>query len=359
MCAHAMLFREGDEIGPYRIVRALGQGGMGTVYEVEHAKLGVHYALKTFTLDHGHVDLFRRRFLAEGKVLARLRHPHIARVFDLDILEGGALAYFVMDLVHYKDGVSYTLADLEVGGADEEHLVRWFVQLASALDYIHGLGIVHRDIKLDNILLDDKGGVTLGDFGISKFEGERIRREVDVSRTVVSTDGGARAGGLVMGTAGYMAPEVLRGQPATGAADAYALGVTFFRLLTGIWYEPDTNVLNLLAPFDDVWSKILPPMLARDPAERPVRLLPLAERLRTATCASIAKTAVTSSVGRDASRSRLRLGSWRSCGRHGLGLALLAALSLAVGIFAWRAWRPQEHSADFYDHLHEIPTCLS
>ena len=355
-----MDLREGDEIGPYRVVRALGQGGMGAVYEVEHAKLGVHYALKTFTLDHGHVDLFRRRFLAEGKVLARLRHPHIVRVFDLDVLDGGELAYFVMELVHYKDGGAYTLADLEVGGADENHLVRWFAQLASALDYVHDLGIVHRDVKLGNILLDDRGGVTLGDFGISKFEGERIRSEVDVSRTIVSAAAGARAGGLVMGTEGFMAPEVLRGQPATAAADTYALGVTFFRLLTGIWYEPDTNALNLLAPFDVAWSKVLPPMLARDPAERPTRLLPLADQLRTATRASAAKTAVASPDGRDASRRRLRSGARRFCGRHRLGIAFVSSLFiLAAGILVWRAWRPRGASADFYDHLHDIPTCLS
>lgn len=113
-----MDLREGDEIGPYRIVRALGQGGMGAVYEVEHAKLGVHYALKTFTLDHGHVDLFRRRFLSEGKVLARLRHPHIVRVFDLDVLDGGELAYFVMELVHYKDG------DARIGREDGRRFAR-------------------------------------------------------------------------------------------------------------------------------------------------------------------------------------------------------------------------------------------
>ena len=326
-----MDLREGDEIGPYRVVCALGQGGMGAVYEVEHAKLGVHYALKTFTLDHGHVDLFRRRFLAEGKVLARLRHPHIVRVFDLDVLDGGELAYFVMELVHYKDGGAYTLADLEVGGADEDHLVRWFAQLASALDYIHDLGIVHRDVKLGNILLDDRGGVTLGDFGISKFEDERIRSEVDVSRTIVSA-----------------------------AADTYALGVTFFRLLTGIWYEPDTNALNLLAPFDVAWSKVLPPMLARDPAERPTRLLPLADQLRTATRASAAKTAVASPGGRDASRRRLRSGARRFCGRHRLGIAFVSSLFiLAAGILVWRAWLFQASSADFYDHLHDIPTCLS
>ena len=108
-----MDFREGDEIGPYRVVRALGRGGMGAVYEVEHVNLGVRYALKAFTLDHGHVDLLRKRFLAEGKVLARLRHPNIARVFDLDVLDDGTFAYFVMDLVLYKDGAAYRACVLE------------------------------------------------------------------------------------------------------------------------------------------------------------------------------------------------------------------------------------------------------
>ena len=74
-----------DQIGAYRVVRPLGKGGMGSVYEVVHVKLGVHYALKTFTLDHGYVELLKERFMAEGRVLARLRHPNLVRVFDLDI----------------------------------------------------------------------------------------------------------------------------------------------------------------------------------------------------------------------------------------------------------------------------------
>ena len=150
-----MKLEVGDEVDQYRIVRELGQGGMGAVYEVEHVKLGVRYALKTFTLEDGHAALFRQRFLAEGKVLARLNHPNIARVFDLNYDDEVGVAYFVMDLVHYKDGESYTLADLETGGADEDHLIRWFTQMASALDYIHNEGIIHRDIKLNNILLNE------------------------------------------------------------------------------------------------------------------------------------------------------------------------------------------------------------
>lgn len=276
-----MEFRENDIVGAYRIVRILGRGGMGTVYEVEHRRLGVRSAMKTFTLDHGDVENFRRRFLSEGKVLARLDHPHIAHVFDLDILAEGNLAYFVMDLVRGKGGESRTLADLAPGEAGEGEIARWFAQIASALDYIHDLGIVHRDIKLNNLLLDGKGGVVLSDFGISKFENDRLRQTIDAERTLVTTNA-TPAGQLVMGTRGYLAPEILRGQGASAASDTFAFGMAVFRLLTGLWYEPDTNAFCLLAPLNPVWGEILPRLLDENPAKRPARLTPLAGKVAAA-----------------------------------------------------------------------------
>ena len=264
-----------DQIGAYRIVRPLGKGGMGTVYEVVHVKLGVHYALKTFTLDHGHVKLLKERFLAEGRILARLRHPNLVRVFDLDVDESSQTPYFVMDLVQYKDGDSYTLNDLEPGGADEERIACWFGQLCSALDYIHAAGIVHRDIKLGNLLLDAQGGVVLSDFGVSRFCGDKLRHELNLERTVVS--GCTVTGNLVMGTSGYMAPEVRRGKDATPASDAYSLGVAFFKLLTGVWYENNANVWGLLEPFAGAWRTVLEKLLAKDPAMRPIPLAPVAK----------------------------------------------------------------------------------
>jgi len=335
--------------GSYRIVRLLGEGGMGAVYEVEHTQLGVHYALKTFTLENGHVELFRNRFLAEGKVLARLEHPNIARVFDLDIVEDGNLAYFVMDLVHYKDGESYTLADIEVGGADEEHLARWFSQLASALDYIHDVGIVHRDIKLNNVLLNDKGGVTLGDFGISKFVGERIRSEVDVSKTIVSMAGRTVTGNLVMGTEGYMAPEILRGQDATAASDTYALGVTFFRLLTGMWYEPGTNAMRLLEPFDGVWAEILPRMLDADPENRPTSLRPIAERLQTELIAAGSPSVGGSSVGGKGRCLRISVK---------IAASVSGVVLLGVGVALFSVLHSRGNSGISYDRIYDIPACL-
>ena len=104
----------GQQIGTYRIVRLLGKGGMGAVYEVEHVQLGVHYALKTFTLEEGHVEVLKNKFLTEGKVLARLHDPHLVRVFDLNCDESTGMPYFVMDLVLSEDGKPRTLLDVNL-----------------------------------------------------------------------------------------------------------------------------------------------------------------------------------------------------------------------------------------------------
>ena len=355
-----MNLEPGDEIDQYRIVRVLGQGGMGAVYEVEHVKLGVHYALKTFTLADGHVELFRQRFLAEGKVLARLNHPNIARVFDLNYDDEVGVAYFVMDLIHYKDGESYTLADLETGGADEDHLIKWFTQMASALDYIHNEGIIHRDIKLNNILLNDKGGVTLSDFGISRFVDARIRKEVDVTRTIVSLGERQVTGNLIMGTEGYMGPEIQRGEAATAASDTYALGITFFRLLTGIWYEPGTDALKLLEPFDSAWLEILPRMLDADPKKRPTNLTVLAEKLKSSVTTGSLST-IRTKIVRPPYPTRPRVAALANVFRTKwpwLGLGAAAVIAIAAGVWFLRAHSAADDSS-FYDHLYDVPSCLS
>ena len=198
-----------DTIGVYRIVRLLGKGAMGAVYEVVHTQLGVHYALKSFTLESGHVDVLKEKFLAEGRVLARLRHPNVIRVFDLSFDEATKTPYFVMDLVLDKDGTPRTLSDGAGEGLEEETIRQWFAELASAVDYIHAQGIVHRDIKPGNVLLAADGRVVLSDFGVLRLFSDRLRREVKAAPTIVTA---AKDSRLVMGTHGYMAPEVERGE---------------------------------------------------------------------------------------------------------------------------------------------------
>ena len=259
----------GETVGSYRIVRRIGVGGMGEVYEVEHLALGTRYALKTFVLESGDAAFLRERFLAEGRALARIEHPNVARVFDLGVMPDGT-AYFVMDLVLDSNGEPRTLADVSPDEFADSDRLRWLESIASALDCIHNEGIVHRDVKASNILLNAKNDAVLVDFGISRYEHGRIKREIGVEKTVVAGDEES-ARRLVMGTGGYLAPEIRKG------------GVVFFRLVTGLWYEPGTDALRLLEPLEGPWSKILLPMLAADPAKRPVRLVEYLREARTNT----------------------------------------------------------------------------
>ena len=253
---------------------------MGAVYEVEHTQLGVHYALKAFTLESGHVDVLKNKFLTEGKVLARLHDQHLVHVFDLNFDEATGTPYFVMDLVLYEDGSPRTLSDVSTEELDEDCVLQWFTELASVVDYIHEQGIVHRDIKLGNVLLSSDGHVVLSDFGISRLFSERLRSDVKAVNTMVSE--AVTSARLMMGTQGYMAPEVARGEEATPAADSYSLGVMFVYLLTGIWYEPGSKVFKLLETLEYRWIDVLPRLLAEDPAERPTNLSELVETLRRA-----------------------------------------------------------------------------
>ena len=256
---------------------------MGAVYEVEHEQLGVRYALKAFTAQCGHVDVLKNKFLAEGKVLARLRNPHLVRVFDLNFDEATGTPYFVMDLVLAEDGRPRTLLDVRTEELDEDCILCWFLDLAYAIDYIHEQGIVHRDIKLGNVLISSDGHVVLSDFGISHLFSERLRADVKAVNTMVSE--AATSARLVMGTQGYMAPEVARGQKATPAADSYSLGVMFVYLLTGIWYAPGSKVFKLLETLEYRWIDVLPRLLAENPAERTTNLFELVEMLQCAPAA--------------------------------------------------------------------------
>ena len=260
-----MKIEPGEQIGGYRIIRLLGSGGMGAVYEAEHVGLGVRCALKVFTRERGDVEALRARFRAEGKILARLRHPNLVRVYDFgEDAERGVL-YFVMDLVVGDGGAPRTLADVEPGDADESQLAKWYGELRSALEYIHSEGVVHRDFKPGNILVDEHGNAILGDFGISRFLDGNLREELGVEATVEVERNESRT---VMGSVMFLAPEVRRGERATPAADAYALGVTFYRLLTGIWYEPGPVADGLLAEFGKGWRTALRQLLSEEPASR-------------------------------------------------------------------------------------------
>jgi len=296
---------EGHLIGSYRIVRVLGRGGMSIVYEAEHVRLGTRCALKTFTLAGEDADLFRKRFLAEGRLLARLNHPRIVRVHDMDVTDG--LAWFAMDLVLAEDGSPKTLADVPRDGTvPESRLAGWYEDIRGALAAVHAAGIVHRDVKLENMLLGADGHAYLTDFGISKIADERLRQELSVTLTLVSADAGGKA---LVGTSAYLPPEVREGRPLSRESDYYSLGVSFFRLLTGLWYAPGPHAFDLLSPFGKPWRQALGSLLAADPSARlllPVGKARSANRTPLAFAAGVllglavaGAAALTLSVGRD------------------------------------------------------------
>ena len=257
--------QSGQRIGAYRIIRQLGAGGMGQVYEAEHVALGARRALKVFSTESEHSEFLRKRFVAEGRILADLKHPRIVRVYDLVVDEDSGMAYFEMDLVLSPNGQPRTLADEQRDGVDEGKVAGWFKDICEGLAYIHSQGIVHRDMSLDNILIGPDGHAVITDFGIAKIIDDSYRRKIDVTVTMVAKDGSE----LRMGKGLYMAPELKeQGGKATFASDAYAVGVILFRLLSGSWYDVGTHLEDWLADFEYEWHPIIAQLCNADPEKR-------------------------------------------------------------------------------------------
>ena len=250
--------------GSYKVIRELGKGGMSEVYEVENVRLGSRHALKLFTYD-GDVAEVRDRFLAEGTLLARLSHPRIVRVTDVGVDEATGRPYFVMDLIVQASGEPCTLADVPPGGADEQEIARWYEDLREGLAFIHGKGVIHRDLKLQNVLIGPDGHAVITDFGISKIMNKDLGAKLDPVQTIVRMRDGKNP---VMGSLGYMAPELEMGQQASVASDWYSLGVLVFKLLTGVWYDAHMAVRETLETYDPIWLKILPKLLHANPQGR-------------------------------------------------------------------------------------------
>ena len=244
---------------------------MGRVFEVVADDDVTHLALKAFTLDHGNREFLKKRFLAEAKILARLDHPRLVHVHESGADESGGTPYYVMDLVLNAEGKPETLEDVrKAGKVTEARALRWLADIREGLDYIHSQGVVHRDVKLENVLIDKDGHAVLSDFGVSRIFDDRLRNELMVTTTFIP--GETTGTQPVMGTYWYLAPEIRKGGAATPESDWYSLGVLMYRLLTGMWYEPNTKAFDLLAPFSKNCQRIVRRLLSADPAERCPRL---------------------------------------------------------------------------------------
>ena len=253
-------------IGSYETVRLLGKGGMSEVYEAVNPRLGSRHAVKLFVYEKDDPEV-RRRFEDEGRLLAKLSHPRIVKVTDFGTDQATGKPFFVMDLILDDSGEAKSLADVESGSVDEETVGRWYDDLREGLAYIHANGVIHRDLKLQNVLVGPDGHAVIADFGVSKIfdpqgEGKPV---VDVVKTIVKMREGRS---LVMGSIGYMAPELEMGVAASPQSDWYALGVITYKLLTGTWCDARTDVVAALETYDPVWRRILPKLLHANPQGR-------------------------------------------------------------------------------------------
>jgi len=214
----------GTTLGKYQILERLGRGGMADVYKAHHSRLDRDVAIKVM---HPHLiegQDFLARFEREAQAVASLKHPHIVQVFDFDSQDD--LHYIVMELI---DGGSLhgRLEELARAGSrmPQKEALRVLKDIASAIDYAHGRGMLHRDVKPANIMLDHDGDAFLSDFGIARI----------LSDTQFTTTG------ALIGTPQYMSPEQGKGLPLTKASDLYSLGVVLYEMLTGrAPYDSDT-----------------------------------------------------------------------------------------------------------------------
>ncbi len=207
---------EGEPLAgtPYVVLRLLGQGGMGEVYEVEHRALGRRFAVKVLHRSHAGRSDLSARLRAEARSIARLRHPGLPGVFDLGVTDGGR-PYFAMELLEGRD-LRTELARLGVVAVPTA--LDLVLQALSALSLAHAAGIVHRDLKLENLFLCDDGTLKVLDFGVAKL--------LHAGASMTAPD-------AVIGTPRTMAPEQCAAQPIDPRADIYAMGLVLYELVAG------------------------------------------------------------------------------------------------------------------------------
>jgi serine/threonine protein kinase len=196
-----------QRVGEYELLREIGRGAMGVVYEARQRSLDRRVALKLLPQLAQQPELLER-FRREARTAAHLDHPHIVPVFDIDCVDG--FHYIAMQLI---EGSSLQGA----GPLAWELVVRIGWEVATALAYAHQRGVLHRDIKPANLLRDTNGKIWVADFGLAKLEGSTAMT----------------GSGMILGTLAYLAPECALGQPASIASDVYSLAATLYELLAG------------------------------------------------------------------------------------------------------------------------------
>lgn len=281
-----MALAAGSNLGPYRIIEPVGRGGMASVFKAYEPSLDRYVALKVLPPEFLHDPTFAERFRREAQTIARLEHPQIIPIFAYDIDPGTGTPWMAMRLIS-GGSLSQRIKNGRLPPAESARILK---DVAEALDYAHGAGVIHRDVKPQNVLLDDAGRVYLADFGIAKM----VESTAHMTQT-----------GMITGTPQYMAPEQALGKPIDKSIDIYALGIVAYELFTGrVPFSADTPVAVLmkqasepmpLPPVSEVQEDVTRAILratAKDPAARWGSASAFARAITSATSAASSSAAL-------------------------------------------------------------------
>lgn len=266
--------RLGEELGPYRLLELLGQGQMGVVFRASRETDGESVALKVLRDELAEDELYRRRFEREARIASELVNDHVVPVVDFGEASG---RLYIAAL--YVRGVPLSERIGAQGPLSLPEALRLVSDLADALEALHAGGLVHRDVKPANVMVDEGGAAALTDFGLAR----------GVADTVLTKTG------MVVGTVDYLAPELIRGEQADRSSDVYALGCLVYECLAGappfagrtfvdtllahVRDEP-RDLTELRADLSESVSWTVLKALAKDPAERPETATAYARFLR-------------------------------------------------------------------------------
>ena len=322
-----MPFAPGYAVGPYEIVGPLGSGSMGEVYRARDRRLGREVAVKVlperFCLDADRL----RRFEQEAQAASALNHPNILVVHDFGAHEGRP--YLVTELLEGE-----SLAErLARSAIPPDRALDYATQIAKGLAAAHAKGIVHRDFKPSNLFITDAGVVKILDFGLAKISGAAAEA---AELGDASTAGPRTAAGAVLGSAGYMAPEQVRGQEADRRSDIFSFGAVLYEMLSG-----------KRAFHEGAWYDTMNAVVQQDPPPLPANVPPPLARL---VCCCLEKRPadrfqsahdLTLALASAAAPHRYRLG--RRVGRA-LTVGAAAIGCIAAGVFVWQLLRPAASS---------------
>src|SRR5262245_20010358 len=327
------------QLGPYRLERLVGAGGMGHVYRATDTRLNRTVAIKVLPEALAEDAQFRARFEREAHALAGLTHPHICTLYDVghqdaSADQGHAVDYLVLE---YVEGEPLD-ARLQRGALPSDHALTCAIQIADALDAAHRRGIVHRDLKPGNIMLT-KGGAKLLDFGLAK---PTVPAIVGLPPSHVPTTPPAlTAQGTILGTFQYMAPEQLEGQEADARTDIFAFGAVVYEMVTGkkafggkshasligaIMHAEPPPISSLQPLTPPLLDRVVRRCLAKDPDERWQTSRDLASQLHWVESAPPTESAVSDAVG----ASHVRVGVKRREGMAWTAAAVMTIVGIAM-----------------------------